>query len=56
MNRTAIGDLLCLTVAAPLVRAVRARRVHRATALGRDVQRIDRLLRAMVLTHPHVEW
>jgi hypothetical protein len=56
MNRTALGDLLCYTIAAPLVRAIRTRRLQEARRLGHDVHRVERLLRATVAAHPNVAW
>jgi hypothetical protein len=56
MNRRFFGDLVCYTVAAPLVRAVRARRLREAHRLAHDVHRVERLLRAVVAAHPYVAW
>ena len=54
--RTMTADLLCCTVAAPLVRAWRHRKIAQRTRLRRDVMRVDDLLKAIVRAHPDVAW
>ena len=54
--RTSTAELLCWTVAAPLVRAWRQRRIAQRTQLRRDVMRVDDLLKAIVRAHPDVGW
>ncbi|MGB0283648.1 MAG: hypothetical protein ACPGGI_01245 [Candidatus Poseidoniaceae archaeon] len=55
-TRILIADLLCWTVAAPLVRAWRQRTIARQTHVRRTVMRVDDLLQAMVRAHPDVAW
>ncbi|MEC8266835.1 MAG: hypothetical protein VXZ95_05015 [Candidatus Thermoplasmatota archaeon] len=54
--RILIADLLCWTVAAPLVRARRQRNIAQQTHVRRTVMRVDDLLQAMVRAHPDVAW
>ena len=54
--RMVIADLLCWTVAAPLVRAWRHRNIAQQTHLRRAAMRVDDLLKAMVRAHPDVMW
>ena len=54
--RIVIADLLCWTVAAPLVRAWRQRNIAQQTHLRRAAMRVDDLLKAMVRAHPDVMW
>ncbi|NCG01747.1 MAG: hypothetical protein GWP25_08155 [Euryarchaeota archaeon] len=44
-------DLMCWTAAAPLVRALRKRQLHKQTQEQRDVHRISRLLNSILLAH-----
>lgn len=54
--RTYLAELLCWTVAAPVVRACRRRTIAKRTQIRRDVSRVDDLLRAIVRAHPDVAW
>lgn len=54
--QTTVADLLCWTVAAPLVRAWRERKIAQETHVRRTVMRVDDLLKAMVRAHPEVSW
>lgn len=55
-HRITVADLLCWTVAAPLVRAWRERKIAQETHVKRTVMRVDDLLKAMVRAHPEVSW
>ena len=54
--QTMLAELLCWTVAAPLVRAWRHRSIAKKTQIRRDFSRVDDLLKAIVRAHPDVAW
>ncbi len=54
--RSLAADLLCWTVAAPLVRSCRQRKMAQRTQIRRDVMRVEDLLKAIVRAHPDVAW